>query len=354
MNITFESFRFSPDIMAGIREFGSSIPTSFQFEVIPLIMQGNDIIGMTRAGDGKTAAFVLPVLQRLSESHLGCIRVLILTPVPERAEEIHEVIDALGNNASIRSVAIYDGAGMDNQKRSLRSGYEIVVACPGRLLQHVRKGSARLSGLEVLVLDDADSMADEGCLDDIQNILECLPDERQTLLFTATMTGAVRQLIREIMHNPVTVEDDGKLPHAIPADKTPAQPAQKNGILSEFLGGNGDRSILVFTRGRQRAGHVAQLLGRTGYRVALFRGTLVQQPGMTDGTGSPVILLAGTHTSSKNIDIAALTGIINSEIPDGIADDGQPESRIIATGAGPENISELEKILAAPLERLTL
>ena len=234
--MNFDTFNFHPSIMAGVRALGYTIPTPIQLQAIPPIMQGRDVIGLAQTGTGKTAAFVLPILQRLQSDPRGRVRALIISPTRELAEQTCEVINDLGSRTGLQSVTIYGGVSMDQQIRSLRGNPEIVVACPGRLLDHLWKGTISLSGLEILVIDEADRMFDMGFLPDIRNILACIMHRRQTLLFSATMPDDIRRLAREILHDPVTVQIGRTLPaktvsHAL----YPVQQHLKTTLLKEIL-----------------------------------------------------------------------------------------------------------------------
>ncbi|MBI2287715.1 MAG: DEAD/DEAH box helicase, partial [Chloroflexi bacterium] len=275
--MNFESFNFHPSIMAGVRALGYTIPTPIQVQTIPPIMQGRDIIGLAQTGTGKTAAFVLPILERLRSSPRGRIRTLIISPTRELAEQTCEVINAIGGRTGLKSAAIYGGVSMELQTRNLRNGVEIIVACPGRLLDHLWKGTLNLSNLEILVIDEADRMFDMGFLPDIRKILACIMQKRQTLLFSATMPDDIQRLARQILNDPVTVKVDPTLPaktvsHAL----YPVQQHLKTELLKRILNSTKTESVLVFTRTKHRAERVAQQLLRTGFRVSSLQGDLSQ------------------------------------------------------------------------------
>ena len=256
--MNFETFNFHPSVMAGVRALGYSEPTPIQLQAIPPIMQGRDVIGLAQTGTGKTAAFVLPILQRLRQNPQGRVRALIISPTRELAEQTCEVISKLGSKTGLQSVAIYGGVSMEQQTHGLRSGAEIVVACPGRLLDYLWKGTISLSDLEILVIDEADRMFDMGFLPDIRNILACIMNKRQTLLFSATMPAGIRRLVREILHDPVTVQIGRTLPaktvsHAL----YPVQQHLKTALLKEILRKIKTESVLVFAGTRHRAERVA-------------------------------------------------------------------------------------------------
>jgi ATP-dependent RNA helicase RhlE len=217
--MNFESFNLHRSVMAGVSALGYSVPTLIQFQAIPPILQGRDVIGLAQTGTGKTAAFVLPILQRLRQNPQRRVRALVISPTRELSEQTCGVFNDLGSQTGLQSIAICGGVGMEQQIRGLRRGADIVVACPGRLLDHLWKGTICLADLEVLVIDEADRMFDMGFLPDIRNILECIPERRQTLLFSATMPDNIRQLVRVIMHEPVTVQADRRLSCAPPSGR---------------------------------------------------------------------------------------------------------------------------------------
>jgi ATP-dependent RNA helicase RhlE len=367
--MNFETFNFHPSVMAGVRALGYSVPTPIQIQAIPPIMQGRDIIGLAQTGTGKTAAFVLPILHRLRQSPQGRVRALIISPTRELAEQTCEVISKLGSKTGLHSVTIYGGVGMEQQTRGLRNGAEIVVACPGRLLDHLWKGTISLSDLEVLVIDEADRMFDMGFLPDVRNILACIMNKRQTLLFSATMPAAIRRLVREILCDPVTVQIDRQLPaktvsHAL----YPVQQHLKTALLKEILRKTKTESVLVFTRTKHRAERVAQQLNRAGYQVTSLQGNLPQhrRQAALEGfrTGSIKILVA-TDIAARGIDVLRISHVINYDMP-GSTDDyihrigrtGRVEKNgdalTLVTSADENKISALERLLEAPLERLTL
>jgi ATP-dependent RNA helicase RhlE len=367
--MNFETFNFHPSVMAGVRALGYSVPTPIQLQAIPPILQGRDVIGLAQTGTGKTAAFVLPILQRLRQSPQGCVRALIISPTRELAEQTCEVINGLGSKTSLQSVAIYGGVSMEQQIRELRRGAEIVVACPGRLLDHLWKGTISLSELEILVIDEADRMFDMGFLPDIRNILACIMNERQTLLFSATMPAGIRRLVREILHDPVTVQIDRTLPaktvsHAL----YPVQQHLKTALLKEILRKTKTESVLVFARTKHRAERVAQQLIRAGYQVTSLQGNLPQhrRQAALEGfrTGSIKILVA-TDIAARGIDVLHISHVINYDMPEStdnyihrIGRTGRVnkngDALTFVTSADADKISALERLLDAPLERLML
>jgi len=367
--MNFETFNFHPSIMAGVRALGYSIPTPIQLQGIPPIMQGRDVIGLAQTGTGKTAAFVLPILERLRSDPRGCVRALVISPTRELAEQTCEVFNSLGSRTGLQSVTIYGGVNMDQQTRNLRSGVEIVVACPGRLLDHLWRGSIDLSNLEILVIDEADRMFDMGFLPDIRNILRCILHKRQTLLFSATMPENIRRLAREILHDPVTVQIGRRLPaKTVSHVLYPVKQHLKTALLKEILNGTQTESVLVFTRTKHRAERVAQQLVRSGYRVTSLQGNLSQNQRQTalDGfrNGSIKILVA-TDIAARGIDVLSISHVVNYDMPESTDDyihrigrtgrvDKNGDALTFVTGADADKILALERILDAPLERLTL
>ncbi|MBI2854514.1 MAG: DEAD/DEAH box helicase [Chloroflexi bacterium] len=318
--MSFEDFGFHPSILAGVRELGYVEPTPIQEESIPAIMQGRDIIGLAQTGTGKTAAFVLPILQRLSAGTRGQIRALVVAPTRELTEQTCEVVENLGRQTGLRSVAIYGGVSVVNQTRMLKGGVEIAVACPGRLLDMLWQGAVDLSAVEVLVIDEADRMLDMGFLPDIRNILKCLLKPHQTLLFSATMPDTIRGLAREVTRNPVTVQVGRTAPATTVSHAFyPVEQHLKTELLKEVLSRTKTGSVLVFTRTKRRAERVAEQLSRAGYRATSLQGDLPQnrRQAALDGfrTGSFKILVA-TDIAARGIDVLDISHIINYDMPD--------------------------------------
>ncbi len=318
--MNFESFNFHPHIAAGVKALGYIAPTPVQLQAIPFILQGQDILALAQTGTGKTAAFVLPILQRLMQGPRGRVRALIIAPTRELAEQIHEAIGGLGKQTRLRSVTIYGGVNINPQVRKLRDGAEIAVACPGRLLDHIRQGTIDLSHLEVLVLDEADRMFDMGFLPDIRKILKRLPAQRQTLFFSATMPDDIRRLAHDVLRDPATVQINHTMPvttvsHAL----YPVDQHLKTALLMALLDHADTESVLVFTRTKIRAKRVAQQLGNAGYRSTSLQGNLSQgqRQAALDGfrNGSFKILVA-TDIAARGIDVSCISHVINYDMPD--------------------------------------
>ena len=355
--------------MAGVRALGYSIPTPIQLQAIPPIMQGRDVIGLAQTGTGKTAAFVLPILERLRSDPRGCVRALVISPTRELADQTCEVINGLGSRTGLQSVTIYGGVSMDQQVRSLHRSPGIVVACPGRLLDHLWKGTINLSELEVIVIDEADRMFDMGFLPDIRNILACVMHRRQTLLFSATMPTGIRRLVSQILHDPVTVQIGRTLPaetvsHAL----YPVQQHLKTALLMKILNGTQTESVLVFTRTKHRAERVAQQLVRAGYRVTSLQGNLSQNQrhaalrGFRNGS---IKILVATNIAARGIDVLSISHVINYDMPESTDDyihrigrtgrvSKSGDALTLVTDKDMGLVRDLEHLLNTTMERRTL
>jgi ATP-dependent RNA helicase RhlE len=318
--LKFERFKFHSSIAAGIRALGYTVPTPIQEQAIPPVLEGRDVMGLAQTGTGKTAAFVLPILQRLLQGPRGRVRALIIAPTRELAEQIHVSIVTLGRDTKLRSVTVYGGVGVNPQIQKLRSGVEIVVACPGRLLDHLNQKTIDLSHVEVLVLDEADRMFDMGFLPDIRRIIKQVPAKRQTLLFSATMPDDIRKLVRDVQHDPVAVQ----VGHSAPANTVshalyPVEQHLKTALLMELLKHTDTESILIFTRTKHRAKRIGQQLEKAGYKAASLQGNLSQnkRQAALDGfrDGSYQILVA-TDIAARGIDVSSISHVINYDIPD--------------------------------------
>jgi len=316
----FNQFSFDPRIQAGIAGIGFTDPTPIQKQAIPVVLQGGDMLGVAQTGTGKTAAFMLPILERLTRGPLRRVRVLVLAPTRELAEQIHQATIDLSKNMKVRSVAIYGGVGKGQQIDALRRGAEIVVACPGRLLDLVGQGQIDLSHVEVFVLDEADRMCDMGFLPDVRRIVKQLPARRQSLFFSATMPREARQLANTILRSPVTVQIGMTAPvktvsHAL----YPVQQKLKKKLLLALLDQTATGRVLVFTRTKYRARNLARDLGRKGFRVAALQGNMSQnqrQRAMDGFRQGKFDLLIATDIAARGIDVTEITHVINFDMPD--------------------------------------
>jgi ATP-dependent RNA helicase RhlE len=318
--VNFTSFAFNPQINVGISDAGYSTPTPIQLHTIPPILEGHDVLGLAQTGTGKTAAFVLPILQHLLTGPRGKLRALILSPTRELTEQTHTNIGILGRHTGLRSLTIYGGVSALPQIKRLRAGVEIAVACPGRLLDLMEQHVVNLSRVEILVIDEADRMFDMGFLPDIRRILAALPTQRQTLLFSATMPDEIRSLANEFLNHPVKVELEVARPvesigHAVyPVDQT-----RKGELLLALLRKSGNGQILVFTRTKHRAKKLAEQLIKAGLPATSLQGNLSQnrrQEAMDNFRSGRVKVLVATDIAARGIDVSQISHVINFDMPD--------------------------------------
>ncbi|HXT00005.1 MAG TPA: DEAD/DEAH box helicase [Elusimicrobiota bacterium] len=317
--MSFDQFHFNPQINAGLHALGFTTPTPIQQQAIPKVMEGRDVLGLAQTGTGKTAAFVLPILQRLSAGPRGRVRALIVAPTRELAEQIQVAIANMGRQTGLHSVTVYGGVSAHHQIIALKK-VDIVVACPGRLLDLMQQRHADLSQLEVLVLDEADQMFDMGFLPSIRRILRAIPQKRQTLLFSATMPDDIRHLAHECLKDPVTVsvghnEALTSVSHAL----YPVHEHRKTAMLLELLKPTAMETVLVFTRTKHRAKKLDKVLVDAGYAAASLQGNLSQnrRKAALDGFRSGKFnILVATDIAARGIDVSQISHVINYDIPD--------------------------------------
>ena len=318
--MSFKSFRLHPAIDEGIAACGYTIPTPIQKESIPPILDGRDLLGLAQTGTGKTAAFVLPILQRLMKGPRKKVRALIVAPTRELAEQIHENIGHMAVNTGIRSVVVYGGVGKQPQIRAIRGGAEIIVACPGRLLDLLNEKAFTLKGVEILVLDEADHMFDKGFLPDIRRIIRQLPRERQNLVFSATMPNEIRGLVEDILRRPKTIQ----INHMVAAPTIShvlfqVAKEKKTTLLKQIIRERDMATTLVFTRTKHKAKSLALHLQKAGYSATSLQGNLSQQKrrqaldGFRDGRFN---ILVATDIAARGIDVTGISHVVNYDIPE--------------------------------------
>ena len=364
----FKKFDFHPSVAAGVAAADYKNPTPIQEKAIPRILNGSDLMGQAQTGTGKTAAFVLPILNRLVERKYGCVRALIIAPTRELAEQIHQAIETLGRKTRIRSVTVYGGVGINPQIQKLKHA-DIVVACPGRLLDHIGRHSIDLSKLEVLVIDEADQMFDMGFFPDIRRIIKHIPMKRQTLLFSATMPSEIRKLAGDILRDPADI----RVGITAPADTVshalyPVARHLKTALLLKLLGNTNARSVLVFTRTKHRARSLEKKLVSAGYRSASLQGNLSQRrrqaalDGFRDGTFQ---ILVATDIAARGIDVTRISHVINYDIPSTpeayihrIGRTGRAtrsgEAFTLVTGEDRNMVRAIKRIIGSDIEQRTL
>jgi len=365
----FNAFDFHPSVAAGVTAEGYVSPTPIQAQAIPPVMEGRDVMGLAQTGTGKTAAFALPILHRLMQGARGRVRALVIAPTRELAEQINEAIQSLGRQTRTRSLTVYGGVGVNPQIQKLKQGVEVVVACPGRLLDHIGQVTIDLSSLDVLVLDEADQMFDMGFFPDIRRILKHLPRERQTLLFSATMPKEIRHLAKEVLCDPVTVQVDTVAPavtvsHAL----YPVEQHLKTPLLLELLQHTDTESVLIFTRTKYRAKRLGEKLEKSGYRAASLQGNLSQnkRQAALDGFRSGTFqILVATDIAARGIDVSQVSHVVNYDIPNTteayihrIGRTGRAarsgDAFTMVAGEDSAMVRSIERVLGASIERRTV
>lgn len=365
----FKQFKLHPRVQEAVEAIGYLVPTPIQLKGIPPVLEGKDVLGLAQTGTGKTAAFGLPLLNRLMQGGRGSVRALVVAPTRELAEQINDALIALGKFTGLRCVTIYGGVNINTQIKKLKEGAEIVVACPGRLLDHIGQGTIDLSKVEVLVLDEADQMCDMGFLPDVRRILKVLPQVRQSLMFSATMPEDIRRLAHEILRQPVTVQVDRSAPAATVSHALyPVPQHLKTPLLFELLRHTDTESVLIFTRTKHRAKRVGEQLEKGGYKATSLQGNLSQNrrqaalDGFRDGTFQ---IMVATDIAARGIDVSQVSHVINYDIPD------TPEAythRIGRTGRAARTgdaftlvtdedqvmIRAIERVLGGAIERRTI
>jgi ATP-dependent RNA helicase RhlE len=316
----FTALGLMPELVRAVADEGYEHPTPIQTEAIPLALAGRDLIGSAQTGTGKTAAFVLPILQRLQAGARGVLRALILVPTRELAEQVVTSIRAYGRHTHLKGAAVYGGVGMEPQTRALKHGADIVVATPGRLLDHMERGHVNFSKLEVLVLDEADRMLDMGFAPDVRKILNALPDERQTMLFSATISPEVDALARRALNGHASVEIGRR---AQPADGiehiiVAVDKLQKRGALGSILKAKPAGQTLVFTRTKYGADKLVTFLRREGIAANALHGDKAQsqrQRTLDQFRSGEAEILVATDIAARGIDVDGIRMVVNFDVP---------------------------------------
>ena len=376
--MTFDSFGFPALIQANIKKMGYTTPTPIQIQAMPLVMQGRDLMGLAQTGTGKTAAFLLPMIMRLMKKPqiegaprraYRRPRALILAPTRELAEQIHEAALDLGKNTGIRSTTIYGGCAMSRQLQALRQGTDIVVACPGRLLDHMGQRTVDLSCVEMLVLDEADQMFDMGFLPGIKKILAALPRKRQSMLFSATMPDAIRGLAAECLTDPEVVRVGNSNPvETVTHGIYPIGQHLKTTLLQALLERHKTGSVLVFTRTKHRAKRLAETLAKSGHSATSIQGNLSQNQrkfAMDGFRAGRFRVLVATDIAARGIDVSQIEHVVNYDVPSTpetythrIGRTGRAsrtgEAHTFVTGEDVSMVRAIERLLREPLTRMKL
>ena len=367
--MSFTTLKLHPSLERGLKELGFRRPTPIQSDAIPPALEGRDVLATAMTGSGKTAAFLLPILHALISRPRGTTRALVLTPTRELAAQILADLTDLALHTPITAASIYGGVGMPPQEHAFRSGVDVIIGTPGRLLDHFRAPYAKLSGLEYLVLDEADRMLDMGFLPDIRRILRHLPTKRQTLFFSATMPPPIAELAREMLRHPVTIDVERPstpatgITHAV----YPVPQALKASLLVRLLGVD-IHDALVFTRTKHRADRLARHLAQAGVAVERIHGnrSQAQRTQALNGFKSRKYrVLVATDIAARGIDVVGLGHVVNFDVP-GDADDyvhrvgrtGRAEAAGTAfTLVSPEEegvFRNIERVIGRRLPRVTV
>ena len=322
--MSFTQFHFHPGIQSGIRDAGYTRPTPIQQKTICPILDGKDVLGLAQTGTGKTLAFVLPILQHLltrpSSTPATSPSALIMAPTRELAEQIHESITMMAKHTLVKSVAIYGGVGKHLQIKALKGGVDIVVACPGRLLDLMNEKALTLKRVEILVLDEADQMLDMGFLPDIKRIIRFLPKQRQSLVFSATMPKMIGNLAQEILRHPVKVQiNHTKSLAGIAHGRFNIQREKRTALLKTLFAQNGMTSAIVFTRTKHKAKSLAVQLKKSGFNAVSLQGNLSQNQrrrAMDGFRNGAFKILVATDIAARGIDVSGVSHVINYDLPD--------------------------------------
>jgi ATP-dependent RNA helicase RhlE len=318
--LPFSSLQLDPSLLKGVKELGFVRPTPIQADSIPPAVAGRDVLACASTGSGKTAAFLLPILDKLISRPRGVTRALILTPTRELAAQIVEQCDAIAIHTPVTSAVVIGGVGMGPQEHALRSGVDVIVATPGRLLDHMKSPYAKLDKIEHLVLDEADRMLDMGFLPDIKRILKSLPTKRQTLFFSATMPGPIAALANQMLKNPAMINLDRNSTPAMGITQAlyPVQQELKSALFLELLKRGDMKEALVFTRTKHRANRLAEFLVRNGIAAERIHGNRSQgqrTEALAGFKSGKYRVLVATDIAARGIDVEALGHVVNFDAP---------------------------------------
>jgi ATP-dependent RNA helicase RhlE len=368
--MNFTQFNLDPRLMQGVKKAGYETATPIQEAAMPAALRGRDIIGTAQTGTGKTAAFVLPILNKLlTGGQRNVPRALIVAPTRELAEQINDVVKVLAAGTKIKSATIYGGVGANPQIQALRNGAEILIACPGRLLDLINQGYAKMGNIEILVLDEADRMFDMGFLPDVRRIVKAVPAKRQTMFFSATFPADVELLAQQVLTQPQKIAMGIVKPaHTVTHALYPVPPHLKSALLLELLKRTDTDSVLVFTRTKYRAQKVSQQILRAGFKVTSLHGDRSQGQrqsalkGFKDGTHN---IMVATDIAARGLDVESISHVINYDMPDTadayihrIGRTGRAQRTgdafTLITDEDKDMIKILERIMGGPIKRETL
>jgi ATP-dependent RNA helicase RhlE len=368
--MSFAELKLHPSLLSAIKELGFTKPTPIQGDAIPPALEGRDLLACAATGSGKTAAFLLPILQRLLDKPRGRTRALVVAPTRELAAQILQDLQDLGVHTPVTGAAIYGGVGMGPQEHALRSGVDVIIACPGRLLDHLKSSYANFDALEVLVLDEADRMLDMGFLPDIRRLLRHLPTKRQTLFFSATMPPPIAQLTREMLKDPVTIalERQSRPATGITQALYPVSQELKSALLAKLLESGDMKEALVFTRTKHRANRLAEFLVKRGLSADRIHGnrSQTQRTAALEGfKNGRIRVLVATDIAARGIDVEELGHVVNFDVPLVPADyihrigrtgraEAVGDAFTFVSREEEGDIAAIEKVLGKRLPRVTL
>lgn len=325
--MTFSHLGLSTDLLRAVADQGYTQPTPIQQQAIPAILAGQDVLASAQTGTGKTAGFTLPLLHRLNSlstpsSHPGrrMPRALILTPTRELAAQVGDSVKTYGKYLSLRSAVVFGGVGIEPQIQALRRGVDVLVATPGRLIDHLGQKTVNLAQVEILVLDECDRMLDMGFIHDIRNILAKLPPARQTLMFSATFSPSIQQLANSLLHSPILIEVAPRNTASEQVEQVvhPVDRERKRELLSYMIGFHNWQRVLVFTRTKHGANRLAEQLAKDGLRSTAIHGNKTQAArtrALNDFKQGKVRVLVATDVASRGLDIDQLPHVVNFELP---------------------------------------
>lgn len=320
--MTFQDFNFEDNLLEGVLSMGYKEPTLIQQEAIPVILGGKDLIACAQTGTGKTASYLLPVLNKICQKKTGYTHTLVLAPTRELAQQIDQQVEGLGYFTGVSSVAVYgggDGIAYSQQQRAMKEGVEIVIATPGRLIAHLNSGTLNTDHLQCLILDEADRMLDMGFIDDIMRIISYLPKKRQTLLFSATMPPKIRSLARSVMHEPEQINLALSKPaEGIDQKIYKVSDSQKIPLINSILQEKEYQSVIIFASTKEKVKDLFKSLKKLNYRSEAFHSDLEQSEReqiMLNFRNRKLQVLIGTDVISRGIDIEGISLVINFDAP---------------------------------------
>lgn len=318
--LAFSALALHPTLLRGVEDLGFTRPTPIQSHAIPPALEGRDLLACAATGSGKTAAFILPILHHLMDRPRGTTRALVLAPTRELALQIRDDFEGLARHTGLAAAAVHGGVGMGRQEKAFRTGADVIIATPGRLLDHFQYGYAALSGLEYLVLDEADRMLDMGFLPDIRRVLRHVPAPRQTFFFSATMPPPIEKLTREMLRGPAKIALQRKAAPAEGVAQTvyPVPTSLKSSLLVELLRRGDMDDALVFTRTKHRADRLTKLLNRNGISAERIHGNRSQAQrtrALAGFKAGDFRVLVATDIAARGIDVEALGHVVNFDVP---------------------------------------